>query len=133
MDVKEGVIRDFYAARARRDWPAVRDLLAPDVVWRENDGNEHYGGAHRGCDRVADLLAKFVEVTGGSFQLEPRGVVCTDDHAAAAVRWRAERDGRSVEGNDLALYRFEDGRIAEAWFLMDGYDPAALREVFSFA
>ena len=25
------------------------------------------------------------------------------------------------------------GKIAEAWFCMDGYDPQALSEVFSFA
>jgi uncharacterized protein len=133
MNAKEQVVRDFYAARNRRDWDGVRGLLAPDVIWRESDGNKDYGGAHHGRDTVGELLAKFVEITGGTFTLEPNEVISTADHAAATVQWRAERDGTLVEGNDLSVYRIVDGQIAEAWFCMDGYDPQALAEVFSFA
>ena len=133
MNAKEQVVRDFYAARNQRDWDGVRALIMPDVSWRESDGNEDYGGAHHGRETVAALLAKFVEVTGGTFTLEPREVISTADHAAASVRWQAERKGIRVEGNDLAIYRIVDGKIAEAWFCMDGYDPQALSEVFSFA
>jgi uncharacterized protein len=133
MDEKERTVRAFYAARERRDWEAVGQLLAADVVWREADGNQDYSGAHHGRDTVAALLTKLVEITGGTFTLEPIDVVCTADHAATNVRWRAERSGTHVEGNDLAVFRIAEGRIAAAWFFPDGYDPRALREVFSFA
>jgi ketosteroid isomerase-like protein len=133
MDTKERTVRDFYAARKRRDWDAVRALLTPDVIWRESDGNLDYSGAHHGRDTVADLLAKFVEITGGTFALEPQQLICTAEHVAANVRWRAERNGTHVEGNDLAVYRIRSGQIAGAWFVPDGYDPEALAEVFSFA
>jgi uncharacterized protein len=133
MDAKERIVRDFYAARKRRDWDAVRALLTPDVIWRESDGNLDYSGAHHGRDTVADLLAKFVEITGGTFALEPRELICTAEHVAANVRWRAERSGTHVEGNDLAVYRIRNGQIAGAWFFPDGFDPEALAEVFSFA
>jgi ketosteroid isomerase-like protein len=133
MEAKEGIVRDFYAARARRDWDAVRDLLAEDVVWRETDGSPDYSGDHHGREAVAELLAKLLEVTGGTFALEPRNVISTAEHVAATVRWRADRSGAHVEGNDLAVYRIAGGRIAEAWFFQDGYDPEALNQVFSFA
>jgi uncharacterized protein len=133
MDTKERIVRDFYAARKRRDWDAVRALLAPDVIWRESDGNLDYSGAHHGRDTVADLLTKFVEITGGTFALEPQQLICTAEHVAANVRWRAERSGTHVEGNDLAVYRIRNGQIAGAWFFPDGFDPEALAEVFSFA
>jgi uncharacterized protein len=133
MDTKERIVRDFYAARKRRDWDAVRALLTPDVIWRESDGNLDYSGAHHGRDTVADLLAKFVEITGGTFALEPQQLICTAEHVAANVRWRAERSGTHVEGNDLAVYRIRNGQIAGAWFFPDGFDPEALAEVFSFA
>jgi hypothetical protein len=133
MDTKERIVRDFYAARKRRDWDAVRALLTPDVIWRESDGNLDYSGAHQGRDTVADLLAKFVEITGGTFALEPQQLICTAEHVAANVRWRAERRGTHVEGNDLAVYRIRNGQIAGAWFFPDGFDPEALAEVFSFA
>jgi ketosteroid isomerase-like protein len=133
IDAKERIVRDFYAARARRDWEAVRGLLASDVIWRETDRDQDYSGDHRGRDTVAALLEKFVEITGGTFTLEPARVICTAEHVAASVRWRAERNGRQVEGNDLAVFRIKGGQIAEAWFFPDGYDPEALAEVFSFA
>lgn len=133
MDAKQRLVREFYAARNRRDWDGVRELLTPDAIWHESDGNEDYGGAHRGRDTVTALLTKFVEITGGTFTLEPKEVISTADHAAASIRWQAERNGTRVEGNDLAIYRIVDGQIAEAWFCMDGYDPQALSEVFSFA
>ncbi len=132
MDVMERVVRDFYAARERRDWAAVRGLLAPDVIWREKDGTD-YSGDHNGRDTVAGLLARLVEITGGTFTLEPRELICTAEHVAATVRWRAERGGTQVEGYDLAVFRIADGQIAEAWFFPDGFDPQALSEVFSFA
>jgi ketosteroid isomerase-like protein len=133
MESNERIVRDFYAARARRDWDAVRELLAEKVVWRETDGSPDYSGDHHDGDHVAELLAKFVEITDGTFELEPREFVSTADHVAASVRWRADRGGVHVEGNDLAVFRIVDRRIAEAWFFQDGYDPQALEQVFSFA
>jgi ketosteroid isomerase-like protein len=133
MGSNEQVVRDFYAARDRRDWDAVRELLADAVVWREADGNTDYAGQHEGRETVVELLAKFIEITGGTFKLEPREFVSTDEHVATSVRWHAERSGTSVEGNDLAVYRVKDGEIAAAWFFPDGYDVEALSYVFSFA
>jgi uncharacterized protein len=133
MDVNERIVRDFYAARDRRDWDAVRELLASEVVWSESDGNLDYSGVHHGRDTVTALLERFVEITRGTFVLEPRQLICTDEHVAANVRWHAERNGTHVEGNDLAVYRIASGQIAGAWFFPDGFDADSLAEVFSFA
>jgi ketosteroid isomerase-like protein len=133
MEAKERLVRDFYGARGRRDWDAVRALLAEDVVWREADGEQDYSGDHHGRATVMELLAKLDEVTGGTFVLQPQETICTAEHVAATVHWHAERGGRRVEGNELAVYRIADGRIAGAWFFPDSHDPGALRQVFSFA
>lgn len=132
MDVNEQLVRDFYAARHRRDWEAVCALLTPTVVWRETGGTGDYAGDHRGRETVVELLEKFVEITGGTFTLEPIEIVCTAEHVAASVRWRAERHGTRVNGYDLAVFRITNGKIAAAWFFPDGYDPHALAEVFTF-
>src|SRR5262245_61397147 len=93
MEAKQRIVRKFYAARGRRDWDAVRDLLAADVVWHERDGDMDYSGEHQGRETVTELLAQFVEVTGGTFVLEPRELISTAEHVASAVRWRADRSG----------------------------------------
>jgi ketosteroid isomerase-like protein len=48
------------------------------------------------------------------------------------VRWWAEREGRRSDGNEIAVFRLRDGRIAEAWFHPDGYEPDALSAVFAY-
>ena len=131
MDQKEQLVRDFYGARQRRDWAAVREMLAPDVGWHES-GEEDYSGDHHGREDVTVLLKKLVDVTDGTFRLEPSRFIVTAEHVATHARWSAERAGRHVEGNDLAVYRIADGKIARAWFFDDGFDPEALSEVFSF-
>jgi ketosteroid isomerase-like protein len=130
LNANEQRIRDFYAARARRDWDAVAGLLADDVRWYEA-GAEDYSGSHLGRDAVVALLRRLVEVTGGTFALEPLDFVVTADHVATNVRWHAERESTRVEGNDLAVFRLADGKIAQAWFFPDGYDPEALSTVFA--
>ena len=49
------------------------------------------------------------------------------------VRWSGERRGSRSEGNEIALYRFYDQLIAEAWFYPDGYEEEALTAVFGYA
>jgi SnoaL-like domain len=121
VDNKAQLIKEFYAARARRDWGAVRALLASDVVWREA-GEEDYSGEHHGRDEVTALLRRLVEVTEGSFRLEALDFVATAaasrGEAAGAWRpspwagdtgresirvWAAERAARHVL--DLARFR----------------------------
>jgi ketosteroid isomerase-like protein len=132
MDAKEELIRSFYTARSRRDGSAVRKMLAPDVTWHELGPEQDYSGVHRGRDRVTALLERLVDVTGGSFSLEPINAITTAEHVATNVRWHAERGGTHVDGNDLAVFRIADGKIAEAWFFPDGFDAEALTQVFAF-
>lgn len=131
MDPKEQVIRNVAAARRRGDLDEVRSLLADEIVWHEA-GDADYSGDHRRADEVVSLMRKLSEISGGTFTLEPQEVIVTDEHAAARTRWWAERVGVRVEGNEIGVYRFTDGKIAEAWFWYDGHDRAAHDIVFSF-
>jgi uncharacterized protein len=132
LDSKEEAIRALYAARAERTHERVRPLLAEDVLWHE-PGDEDYSGEYHGPNEVIGLLDQLLGVTQGTFVLEPVEFMATDDHLAVKIRWSARRGDRQVEGNELAVYRFRDGHIAEVWFHPDGYDPEALRDVFSYS
>jgi ketosteroid isomerase-like protein len=132
VDAKERAIRDLYDARARRDWGAVGSLLADEVGYHE-PGEEDHSGDFRGRDEVVALLRRLVDVTEDTFQLEPEGAFLNlDQHSAVVVRWWAEREGRRSEGRELAVYRVEDGRIAEVWFYNEPADPEAFSRVFAF-
>jgi ketosteroid isomerase-like protein len=131
VDANERAIRELYDARARWDWDAVRALLAEDVAWHE-PGEEDYSGDYRGRAEVIALLGKLLAVTQGTFELTPEAFLTTEAHAAVLVRWSAERDGTRAEGQEIAVYRFREGAIAEVWFHPDGYDPEALSAVFGY-
>jgi len=127
VDPKERSIRNLYDARARRDWQGVRDLLADDVGWYEPSGEADHAGTHRGADTVVALLQKLVAVTDGTFQLTPAAFLNAVDYSVCIARWSAERGGTKIHGDDLAVYRFERGKIADVWFYDDGYDPEVFK------
>ena len=131
MDPKERTIREFYDARTRRDWDAVGSLFTDEEGYHE-PGEEDHSGDFKGRDEVVALLAKLVDVTQGTFQLDPDGFLNLDEHSATVVNWSAERDGRRAEGRELAIFRFEDDRIAEVWFYNEPEDPEAFSAVFAF-
>ena len=132
VDRNEQAIRDLYAARARRDWAAVRSLLADEVGYHE-PGEEDHSGDHRGGDEVVALLEKLVAVSEGTFQLEPEAFLNLREHSAVLVRWWAEREGRRSDGCEIAVYRLSDGKIAEVWFYNEPSDPVAFSAVFAFS
>jgi ketosteroid isomerase-like protein len=131
VDSKERVIRELYDARSRRDWNVVGALFADEIVWHE-PGDEDYSGDYRGRDEVLGLLHKLVEVTDGTFQLVPEAFLNSVDHSAVLVRWWAERSGRRSQGNEIAVYRFGNGKVTEAWFHPDGYEKDSLTAVFAY-
>jgi uncharacterized protein len=131
VDTKERAIRELYDARARRDWDAVRSLLADEVGWHE-PGEEDHSGDYRGREDVVALLQKLVTVTEGTFQLEPEAFLNLGEHSAVLVRWGAERHGRRSEGHEIAVYRFRNGEIAQVWFYNEPSEPEAFSAVFAF-
>jgi uncharacterized protein len=131
VDTNERAIRELYDARARRDWDAVRSLLADEVGWHE-PGEEDHSGDYRGREEVVELLQKLVAVTEGTFQLEPEAFLNLAEHSAVLVRWWAERQGRRSDGYEIAVYRFHAGRIAQVWFYNEPSEAEAFSAVFAY-
>lgn len=128
MDPKEQAIRRLADARRLGDYDEVRTLLANEILWHE-PGNADYSGDHRSADKVIALMKQLAETA--NLTLEPQEVLTTEEHAVARTRWWAERAGTRVEGNEIGVYRFADGKIAEVWFWYDGHDQRAHDFVFS--
>jgi uncharacterized protein len=131
VDANERVIREFYAARARRDWETVRALLADEVGYHE-PGEEDHSGDYLGSEDMVALLEQLVAVTEGTFQLEPEAFLNLNEHSAVVVRWWAERGGQRSEGREIAVYRLHDDKIAQVCFYNEPAEQEAFTAVFAF-
>ena len=116
------LIRNLYEARGRNDEDAIRSVLSADVVWHEPDvGGEHTGDLH-GPDAVLAMIRDARGRTGATFSLRPCEIVANGEHAVALVDWSAKRDGETLEGKEVAVYRLRDGKVVEVHFHQDDQD-----------
>lgn len=112
-------MREFYEARALDDFESIRSILSDDVVWREPDvGSEHTGDLH-GAEAVLAMIREAQSLAEGTFGLAPREIAANGEHAVAMIDWSATREGRRLEGKEVAVYRIRDGKIVEASFHQD--------------
>ncbi len=118
MSSPSAVVRRLYELRRRGDPGLLRPLLAEDVRWQEPEVGDHMG-LLVGPDAVVDMITRALATTGGTFTLEVADTVETDNACAAVIRWSAEKDGQVVSGRELAVYRVEGGRIAQAAFFAE--------------
>ena len=113
------LVRELYEARARGDFESIRSTLADEVVWREPDvGAEHTGDLH-GAEAVLAMIREAQSLTSGTFVLKPLEIVANGEHAVAMIDWSATREGKRLEGKEVAVYRIRDGKIVEASFHQD--------------
>jgi ketosteroid isomerase-like protein len=60
----------------------------------------------------ADLIAKVMDATGGTFRETVLDVVANDTRGVVLARHEFERNGRTRSCNTAHIYRIENGRLA---------------------
>jgi ketosteroid isomerase-like protein len=105
-------LRAGFAAFPARDPAALRGLFAADVSWTI-PGRSPLAGTYRGLDEILGMLARAVELTGGTYRAEPGFVLADGDHVAALYRAGGRRGDRELDIDQLLLCRMSDDRIAE--------------------
>jgi uncharacterized protein (TIGR02246 family) len=118
----EAVVRRIFEAFARKEGLALRGLFAEDAVWTV-PGHGVMAGTYRGREAIFRFLAKLPRQTGGTYRSELIDVLASDDRAAALYRARGERHGRTLELDQLLLFRIEESLVREVLALPS--DPDA--------
>ena len=83
--------------------------------WPTDTATEADGGP----DAVLAMMRAASRRTGGTFRIRPREIVANGEHAVALVDWSAERDGGTLEGKEVAVYRVRGGKVVEVHFHQD--------------
>lgn len=116
--------RRAYEAYDRGDMAAISDQLANDTVWHMG-GSGQLAGEYRGKDAVFGLLAKIMELSGGTFKLKVHDVLANDDHVVTLASQTAERDGKRFESNVIHVsHPDSEGRTKEFWVFQENQAEA---------
>lgn len=124
----EAIVRRIFDAFARNQGFALRGLFAEDAVWTV-PGRGVMAGVFRGRDEIFRFLARLPKETDGTYASELRDVLASHDRAAALYRARGTRHGRTLELDQVLLFRIDDGLVQEVLALPA--DPGAFEEFWA--
>lgn len=124
----EALIRRVFDAFSRKEGFSLRGLFAEDAVWTV-PGNGVMAGVHRGRDAIFRFLARLPKETDGTYGSQLVDVLASRDRAAALYRARGTRRGRTLELDQLLLFRIEGGLVREVLALPS--DAAAFEEFWA--
>lgn len=124
----EAVVRQIFDAFARNEGFALRGLFAEDAVWTVPGRGVMAGMAH-GRDGIFRFLARLPKETDGTYRSELIDVLTSDGRAAAVYRARGTRGERTLELDQVLLFRIEGGLVREVLALPS--DPDAFEEFWA--
>jgi ketosteroid isomerase-like protein len=102
------IINAFFTAYAARDIPSIREVLAPDIVWRI-PGHHPLAGEKRGIEEV---VAFFDQLGRAGFRAQPIVVVAKGDYVLDHHRGWSDAAG-GLDMTWCLVFRFEAGQIKE--------------------
>jgi hypothetical protein len=101
-------IERFFAAYAAKDVGAVREVLAPDIVWHI-PGHHPLSGPKHGVDEV---LAFFDQLGQADMKAQPYAQAVSGDYVLDFHRGWSEA-GAGMDTTWCLAFRFEAGRLKE--------------------
>ena len=110
MAENEALVRRLFDAFARKEALTLRGLFARDAVWSVPGGGV-MAGTYEGREAIFAFLARLPRETDGTYRPELIDVLASESRAAALYRARGTRRGRTLELDQVLLFRIENGLV----------------------
>jgi uncharacterized protein (TIGR02246 family) len=107
------------------DTEALAKVFTEDVAFHVRGAVPHVGD-HVGIESFVSFVAAIVERTKGEIDLKQLFCIGDGDWAAEWEHCKLGIDGQTYDTMNSFVYRFEDGRIAEMWFINTELPTSAL-------
>jgi ketosteroid isomerase-like protein len=125
------VVRRFYEAWARDEFPGPVELMDPDIEYANPTGAVE-PGTRRGLPAFKRAVEKMLE-SWEFWRAEPEELKPIGSQVAVVVRYRTRGRGSGIEvaGRESALWTLRDGKVVRyQWFHgpSDALDAAGLGE-----
>jgi uncharacterized protein len=124
----DALVRAIFDAFARKEGLALRGLFAEDAVWTV-PGRGVMAGVYGGREQIFRFLARLAKETDGTYGSTLSDVLASNERAAALYTARGTRHGRTLELDQVLLFRIEDGLVREVLALPS--DPEAFETFWS--
>ena len=115
------IVRRFYRAWARDEFPGPVELMDPEIEY-VNPAGAVEPGTRRGRTEFSAAVEKTLE-GWEAWDMEPERFTAVGDQVAVVLRYRARGRGSGIEvaGRESALWSLRDGKVWRyAWF----HEPA---------
>jgi uncharacterized protein len=122
MDDNLALVRRAYAAFARRDLPALLDLIHPTAEWVIPPGAGPIAGAHRGHQAILAEILVALPDDPARFAIEPEELFAVEDRVIVFGRYRigAGNGAEPREIRFLDVVTMRDGYIVRYQSYFDG-------------
>ena len=112
MAENAALVRRIMEAFANKEGFALRECFADDAVWHV-PGSGVMSGTYRGRSEIFRFLARLPKLTGGTYRSSFVDALASDDRGAGLYRARGEREGRTIDIDQLLLFTIRDGLVTE--------------------
>lgn len=114
MHANEAALRAAGDAISSGDFETFLSHYADDVVVHY-PGSSPLAGEHHGKEAFLGVFGRFAEITGAPPQIAVHDVFANDDHGVVLQLVHIERDGRSLDAQQVVVSHFVNGKITEIW------------------
>jgi ketosteroid isomerase-like protein len=128
VEANAALVRRIMEAFANKEGFALRDCFAEDAVWHV-PGSGVMSGTYHGRSEIFRFLARLPKLTGGTYRSTFLDALASEDRGAGLYRARGERNGRTIDIDQLLLFTIRDGVVVEVLALPS--DPAAFDAFWS--
>jgi ketosteroid isomerase-like protein len=122
------LVRRIMEAFANKQGFALRDAFAEDAVWHV-PGNGVMSGTYRGRTEIFRFLARLPKLTDGTYRSRFLDALASEERGAGLYRALGEREGRTIDIDQLLLFTIRDGVVVEVLALPS--DPDAFESFWA--
>lgn len=121
-------MRRIMEAFANKEGFALRECFHDDAVWHV-PGDGVMAGTYRGRTEIFRFLARLPKLTDGTYRSRVLDVLASDERGAGLYRAMGEREGRTIDIDQVLLFTISGGVVTEVLALPS--DPAAFERFWA--
>jgi ketosteroid isomerase-like protein len=118
------LVRRGFEAFAAGDLQTLADLFDADARWHVVPLGL-FAGDYRGRDQILGWFGQLQQETKGTFRSTPTAFAATGDRVFAQTTATAQRNGKTLEEQDVLVFSIADGRVASVHHYLLDYPSAA--------